>query len=263
MYFDAEEHVIYRIANAPLQSYPFPHFYAENVFPTPMYAMLRERLRDVGSFKRLDETGTVPKGAYPERFVCDLAELEEREIDANATSFWGPLGDWILGDRFENAVVDKFRDGVERRFGRGVQLRTSRDCRMVRDISNYSISPHTDAPRKLVSLLFYLPDTAERKHLGTSIYAPIDPSFRCEGRGHHPFEKFRKVVTMEYRPNTLFAFLKTDQAFHGVDRIEDADVVRDSMLYNVYVEKTVVPQPAAAESAEAGRMGLGKLFARR
>jgi hypothetical protein len=51
---------------------------------------------------------------------------------------------------------------------------------------------------------------------------------------------------MEYRPNTLFAFFKTDRAFHGVDRISDANVVRDLLLYNLYVRKLVGERPAKA-----------------
>ena len=73
-----------------------------------------------------------------------------------------------------------------------------------------------------MSLLFYLPPDDTMRHLGTSIYAPKNPDFRCEGTGHHSFELFKKVATMEYRPNTLFAFFKTERAFHGVDRIADA-----------------------------------------
>jgi hypothetical protein len=90
-----------------------------------------------------------------------------------------------------------------------------------------------------VSLLFYLPPDDSMRHLGTSIYAPRDPTLRCEGTAHHPFERFKRVATMEYRPNTLFGFFKTDRAFHGVDPIADERVERDLLLYNIYVTKLV------------------------
>ena len=38
---------------------------------------------------------------------------------------------------------------------------------------------------------------------------------------------------MPYRPNSLFAFFKTDRAFHGVDPIADAGVARDLLLFDV------------------------------
>jgi hypothetical protein len=54
---------------------------------------------------------------------------------------------------------------------------------------------------------------------------------------------------MEYRPNTLFAFFKTERAFHGVDPIADAEVVRDLLLYNIYVTKVVTSRPPEASKA--------------
>ena len=72
--------------------------------------------------------------------------------------------------------------------------------------------------------------------LGTSIYVPKDPSFRCDGRIHHPFNQFKKVMTAPYRPNSLLGFFKTDSAFHGVERIATENTQRDSILYNIYVK---------------------------
>lgn len=37
---------------------------------------------------------------------------------------------------------------------------------------------------------------------------------------HLPFDAFKKVTTMPFRANSLFAFLRTDWSFHGVDRID-------------------------------------------
>jgi hypothetical protein len=73
------------------------------------------------------------------------------------------------------------------------------------------------------------------EELGTSLFVPKDASFRCEGRAHHPFEKFKKVMTAPFLPNSLLGFFKTDNAFHGVERIERERTQRDSILYNIYV----------------------------
>ena len=250
MSFDAENHVLYRIANAPLLAYPFPHFYATDVFPADFYAELRRRLPEQAGYTRIDETGTVAKGMYKERFVCSLDELEGREFESGAgTSFWADLSGWLLGDAFSRLILDRFRPSLRERFGPDNEPRIETDARLVRDFTNYAISPHTDSPRKVVSLLFYLPQDDAMRHLGTSIYAPKNPDFRCEGKGHHSFDLFKKVATMEYRPNTLFAFFKTERAFHGVDRIADAEVVRDLLLYNIYVTKVVTSRrpPEAAK----------------
>ena len=123
----------------------------------------------------------------------------------------------------------------------------------MRDLTNYSIGPHTDAPHRLLSMLFYCPDDDSRSHLGTSIYMPLDPDFRCEGGPHYPHERFRKVKTMEYRRNSLFAFIKNDYSFHGVGRIDDQNVQRDVLLYDIRVEQP----PRESAPAPAAGSGLG------
>jgi hypothetical protein len=252
MSFDVEGYVAYKIANAPILRHPFPHLFVESVFPEEFYGELRGRLPELDQYRRLDETGTVPRGSYPERFVTSLTELEEREFESGRSSFWAELNSWFLGDGFAALVMDKFRPWLTARFGEGVELRAETDARLVRDFTNYSIAPHTDTPRKLVSALFYLPPDDSMRRLGTSIYMPKDPSFRCDGTAHHSFEKFRKVMTMEYRPNSVFAFVKTERAFHGVDKIAEEGVVRDVLLYNLYLRKLVsVNPPAPSKTAVA------------
>jgi len=254
MSFDVEQHVRYRIANAPVLRYPFPHFYLEGVFPDEFYRELRSRLPELEEYKRLDETGTVAKGMYKERFICSSSELEEREFERGSGTFWAELNSWLLADEFAQLFLAMFRREIDERFVHAADLRIETDCRLVRDFTNYAISPHTDTPRKLVSLLFYLPADDSMKHLGTSIYAPVDPDLRCEGTAHHGREGFKKVATMAYKPNTLFAFFKTDRAFHGVDRIADADVVRDLLLYNIYVTKVIGKKPPAPAKPALSRL---------
>jgi hypothetical protein len=77
------------------------------------------------------------------------------------------------------------------------------------------------------------------------VYVPKDPAFRCDGRTRHPFEQFRKVMTAGFLPNSLFGFLKTDQAFHGVEVIKAQAIERNVLLYNIYLQKVVAPAPAA------------------
>lgn len=257
MSFDAENTVYYGIANAAVREYPFPHFYVENIFPADFYATLLAKLPAKSVYKRLDETGSVTKGAYPDRYICSLEDAEADEFQRGAGDFWENFHGWLAGDAFARLVMHQFRAGIQARFGDDVELRISTDCRLVRDFTNYDIAPHTDTPRKLVSLLFYLPADDTLSHLGTSIYVPRDPARRCEGVGHHDFTDFLKVATAGFRPNSLLGFFKNDAAFHGVEPIADAGVERNLLLYNIYVDKVVarpgrnVPQNWAVRPAPA------------
>ncbi len=242
-----------------MREYPYAHLYVDNIFPEDFYAQLRALWPSASSLISLGDTGRVPKGAYPERFILPFSQADINKLDAGRRPFWLEFGDWFLGNRFLTAVIDKFEPHVRARFGDDIYRNTySAESLIVRDLTNYSIGPHTDAPHRLLSMLFYCPNDDSRSHLGTSIYAPLDPDFRCAGGPHYPHQRFRRVRTMEYRRNSLFAFIKNDHSFHGVDPIGERNVERDVLLYDVRVERP--PAAAAAPGAGIGLRMLKKLF---
>jgi hypothetical protein len=244
--FDIEQHVRYAIANAQMRYYPFAHIFAQNVFPEDFYREFLTRLPGGDRYTPINQTGTVDKDGSHERHVLDLDALVEQEQAATGgAGFWAALEEWLMSERFMGLVVDKFQPAIQERFGAGAKMQLSNDCRFVRDFARYAITPHTDQRDKLVSLLFYLPADDSRRHLGTSIYLPRDAGFASDGSVAYKPHVFRHIARMDYVPNSLFAFVRTDRSFHGVEPIEDADVERNLMLYNIYVPKVEVPAQRA------------------
>jgi hypothetical protein len=253
-----EQHVIYGISNAPLRQHPYPHLYLESVFPEEFYRSMRDNWPDGGSLVSLADSGRVTPGAYPDRFILPFADEEIEKLPEEKRAFWRDFGSWFLGERFRRALMQKFTPDIRRRFGSALDRQSfSVDSLIVRDRVNYRLGPHTDATSKLLSLLFYCPDDDRAKHLGTSIYEPRDPDFRCAGGPHYSHDQFIKVATMEYRPNSLFAFFKTDNSFHGVEPIKDDGVLRDLLLYDIRVTETQVRAPSAYRGS--ARIGWGLL----
>jgi len=82
-------------------------------------------------------------------------------------------------------------------------------------------------------VLFYLPRNANRIDLGTSLYAPKDPSFRCAGGPHYDHGRFDRITTLPYKPNTMIAFPKTDDCFHGVEPVEGERARRDILFFDL------------------------------
>ena len=259
MSYAAEEHVIYQLANAAIREYPYPHIYVEDIFPVDFYAALRANWPRAADLVSIESTGRVPKGTYLERFVMPLtAEQIERLPDATR-GFWTEFAAWFLKNRFLSAVLSKFESHINTRFGAHPGSVTfAPEVLVVRDHTNYKIGPHTDAPQRLLSLLFYCPDDDALKHLGTSLYTPVDAEFCCGGGPHYPHEHFKKVATMDYRPNTLFAFFKTDNSFHGVEPIHDAEVLRDLMLYDIRVIGAAA-QPGSRKQPRSASIGATML----
>ncbi len=245
-----EDHVLSRIMAAPIKRLPSPHFFVENVFPEDYYRDLLANMPDDDTFTCLGDTGRVPKGAYRERFVFLPTKDHIGALSNGKREFWRDLGEWLYGERFFHSMLSKFAQSAATRFADKLdKIKLTPEVLVVRDRTNYSIGPHTDAPHRFLSMLFYLPSDAGREHLGTSLYMPLDRSFTCEGGPHYDFDKFVKVDTMPYRPNSLFCFLRTDTSFHGVEPIEDADIVRDLILYDIRIANPGILKSADHEDA--------------
>ncbi len=237
-----EDHVLARIDAAPISRLPSPHFYVENVFPDDYYRDLRAMLPDDERYTCLGDTGRVPKGSYRERFVFIPNADSVDTLPPDQRAFWSEFADWFNGQRFLRAMAGKYPNAVATRFAdQSRDVKLFPESILVRDRTGYSIGPHTDAPHRFVTMLFYCPPDDGREHLGTSIFVPKERGFTCEGGPHYGFDRFVNVETMRYRPNSLFCFLNTSSCFHGVEPIVDQDVVRDFILYLVRIAGPTVP----------------------
>jgi hypothetical protein len=244
--------VLYKIANAQINPYPFPHIYVRDVFPADYYQQLRDNIPPRESFKSLVALKRV-SATYPEsRQVLPLTPEDLQGLDEPYRDFWREIASWMLGGNFGAIVLPMFSPYLQKRFGDPSKMQFYDEALVVQDYTTYSLGPHTDSPQKVLSMLFYLPPDDSMAHLGTSIYIPKERDFQCPGGPHHSFEKFNRMVTMPYLPNTLFAFLKTPNAFHGVEPIAEPSVRRDLLLYDIKVQtppelpRTVVLQPGGA-----------------
>jgi hypothetical protein len=100
------------------------------------------------------------------------------------------------------------------------------------------VVPHTDAPRKLVSLLLYFRDLDWEDSYGgaTEFYTPLDPD---AARGwaptdRIPFEQFKVIGTAGFKRNRLSGFVRSDASFHGVPPITcPPGMARRALLINI------------------------------
>lgn len=251
---DVSLQVLYKIANATIQPFPFPHIYVRDVFPSDFYEEIRRQLPPKDVFKTLTALQRVGVGYSDSRLVLPLTKDAVAGLEEPFRTFWRGISSWMLGSAFGGTVLSMFSDFLQMRFGDPKAKQYHDEALLVQDYTTYSLGPHTDSEAKVLSFLFYLPPDDSLSHLGTSIYVPNDMKFTCPGGPHHPFEKFRRMVTMPFLPNTLFAFLKTANSFHGVEPITETEVRRDLLLYDIKVkapatgaqQQTAQPAGAAA-----------------
>jgi hypothetical protein len=245
-----QHHVLYRIANTPVCAHPFPHIYVRDVFPQDFYREVRAHLPPADAFSSLKKLGRVD-ASYPDaRWVLPITPEEIGALQEPYRTFWSWFGEQFLAGEFLEKMIAHFGPWLHKRWGgayRGLRYRD--EAMLVLDRSTYALGPHTDILKKVLSFLFYLPADDSLSHLGTSIYASKEPGFKGMGE-HHPFDRFHLVTTMPYVPNALFAFVRTDDSFHGVEPIQETDVRRDLLLYDVKVLNPPELEQAVMEGAQ-------------
>jgi hypothetical protein len=242
MFLDAELHAAYRVGNVPFNMFPYPHFYLQNVFPAEFYRKLQAMLPDPQAMVPIEQARGL-KG-YDERFVLDLGKKGVATLPDDKREFWSAIHDWmVVQGRFGTLIFEKFKPFIQQRFAGRTDLEFYSEALLVQDITNYKLGPHTDAPRKVVTMLFYLPADDSQAHMGTSIYLPNDPAFKCPGGPHYDREAFSRLHTNPFLPNSMFAFFKTDNSFHGVEPVGDPGTRRWLLLFDIFVREQPKPKP--------------------
>ncbi len=212
------------------------------MFPQAFYQEILGHLPPLDVYQPIAEGGRVihpdteaaSPELYEERFVILMKAKALDRFDPSQRAFWGDLLSWFKSERFLSTALGIFGPHLQRRFENMAEPPLLRaDVQLVRDFTNYSLGPHTDDPKKVMVLLFYLAPSADYPHLGTSIYLPKDPEFRCQGGPHYPHDEFERVATMAYAPNSVLGFLKTSNSFHGVEPVEDENVCRDLIQLSI------------------------------
>lgn len=247
----AELQLLYKVANAPLNWFPYPHFFVEDVFPAEFYEALQANVPDPAVMRPLDDVRGVKR--YDERFVLDFRTNQLAALSAHERAFWSDLHGTLLNGKLRQIAMMKFGQFIDQRF-RKPNLQVTDEALLIQDITNYALGPHTDTPSKVLSFLFYLPRDTSQAHLGTSMYLPKNAGFNCPGGPHYEYDRFDRVMTMPFLPNSLFAFFKNDLSFHGVERVADENCRRWLLLYDIYLDDA----SRAPQSAELGSGGALK-----
>lgn len=248
MFSAAKLHAMYRIANAPVRNWPFPHVCIEDVFPAEFFAEVRRNMPEDAGYTRLTDSGRVDPAQYSDaRFSLFQRDLPTASLPDHKRQFWQTMFTAFSDLEFAQIWLDLFSAPIDQKLGEtpenllggkpGVDLKLYTEIFLMRDRTTYSLGPHTDNPRKLISVLFYLPPDDGDAGLGTSLYIPKQRDFTCFGGPHYDFAQFDRVGTMPFKPNTVVAFPQTKKSFHGVEPVTRKGAQRDLLLFDIKLKK--------------------------
>ena len=216
---DLIEHFDRVISSATLNQDPFPHLEVANIFPDDFYNSIITNTIPSDCLQTLQELKRT--GYSQPRKVLNISE-KITILPDGMRPFW---------QSFYRVIIDQFKPIIAKKFSVNTQYLHD-DVLYVRDAENYSLGPHTDSTKKVLTCLFYIPADGFNSDLGTSIYKPLKSNFVCEGGPHHDRKYFQLIKTSKYLPNTMFAFKKTNNSFHGVEQI-NRQIDRDLIIYDV------------------------------
>lgn len=195
-----KEYVLKKIEEAEVIMEPYPHVYIENVFPQEFLEQVTPQSGD-GYRSLQDARGTE---GYPDRSVKDAPDCTK----------------WMKDGDLRRAFNKKF----------GVNA-SADETLMLRDGPGYHIGPHTDTPKKVVTALCYVTkDWTEAEH-GTSIYTPLIDGFTDAKGSHFNRDGFKLHWTAPGKPNSMFAFARCDNSFHGAEPYA-GKATRDILLFD-------------------------------
>lgn len=205
-----------------IQDWPYSHCCESGVFGPELYKQILENRPEPSELSQIGEVRGAKMKKYPERFCFLVGDwFCRKRLPEHKRTFWREFTNGICRGDFAREAL--------RAFGVGSGMSLGNEIYLVRDSAGYSLGPHTDTPKKVISVIFYLADDDSHPEFGTSVYVPKGPMTDPTGK-HHDRDGFTLVKTAPYAPNSMFAFKRTDNSFHGVEPVTGH---RWALLYDI------------------------------
>ena len=227
---------------------PFGHKVINKIFPENFYKELISNLPSKELYTAINKTGRVSENYPPERFIFELNNETIRKLNQNQQKIFGEIIKIFTNPLFFNVIANEFKEVINKRisefseeekkmFGT-TNFKFRIGSSLVKDLTKYKLGVHTDSPSKFLTFLFYIPEDESLKELGTALYEPIDKDFhkKNEIKGHYSVEDFKLVKKVNFLPNTLFIFPRTNYSYHGVQTINIEGAERNLLLLNYYLK---------------------------
>ncbi len=216
------ERLIDRINSAQIDPLPSENFYMEEVFSPETYAEILARLPEENKYDFIEHPDAVLPDGTKTRKLLDLTDESVLRLKPDDRQFWQQMKMVLVSNMLQKALLNKFRERMNARFGMNWPELVTVPI-FYRDYPGYRISEHTDAPYKVATMQFYFPKDESQIHLGTSFHLREN-------------NRFQLLKTNPFKPNSGYAFIRTDQSWHSVKQIPAHEAIRDSLALTIYVK---------------------------
>lgn len=212
--------LIAKIETAVIDPLPSDNIYMENIFTPDVYAAMLAHLPREEAYDFIEHPDAILPDGRKTRKLLDLTDSSIARLHPTHQAFWLSIKSILVSEHLQHALLKKFHAHITRRFGSHWPELVTVPI-FYRDYPGYRISEHTDAPYKVLTMQLYLPKDESQIHLGTSFH---------QKQGH----QFHLLKTNPFKPNSAYAFVRTDESWHSVKQIAAHEAVRDSLALTVY-----------------------------
>lgn len=232
---EIKDHLYANLDKVAIVTDPFPYLFMCDALPAQYYEELIAGLPVNESYDRFP-------APYESRLGLDLSTKTLHKFPASGRAIWQEFEAWIHSQEFLDKIAAKFqpylninasyrKERLKKAATGPSTVRIEPRSLLVRDYSNFAISPHTDSASKTIVGAIYLPKDESQKPFGTSLYRARNSSFTDWESERFEYADFEVAYTAEYLPNSMLFFMKSDHSFHGVERREYSNTGRDVLFW--------------------------------
>jgi hypothetical protein len=233
-------HMLARVQAEQMLSDPFPHMQMRSLFPDDVYARMLAELPPLDQYeafhyhKHHTETGESNRKRFRFDNECLL------KLEGKRQGLWLAVRSALGHPKFKAAVFGKLAEGLAFRYGcqaaAAGELSGFALPELFRETKGYSIAPHPDTRKKVVTMQIALAGDRSQESFGTEFYRrSFQPAhWLREPRG------FETVKTMPFLPNVAYAFVVLNslrlKSWHGRSTLASSgEAVRVTIL-NIWYE---------------------------
>ena len=216
------DRLVKKIQDAALDTKPDQNFYIEDVFDTETYSTILNKLPSDDNYAFINHPDAVLPNGTKTRKLLALSGTSIKNLNPANQLFWQEMNAVLISKQLQNALTQKFHQRMDDRFGESLP-RMANVPIFYRDYPGYQIGIHTDAPWKVITMQFYFPKDDSQIHLGTSFHERNN-------------NEFQLLKTNPFKPNSAYAFVRTENSWHSVKQLGQYETQRDSLALTIFLE---------------------------
>lgn len=220
-------HLLEVVEQTPFEANPWDHVRLSPVFPSALYPEVIRNLPETRYYGELKHSDArLPSGESARRKL-ELRPAPLRQLPEPTRRFWTEIAAAFHSRELQQAFSKRFSSVLGERFDMPMPELPLRPVAMLlRDLGGYKISIHSDSLRKAITTQYYLPKDDSQVHLGTVLHTKDAAS-----------GAFQKIKSLEFLPNTGYAFPVTADSWHSVEQMRDTDGERNTLMLIYYVRQ--------------------------